>query len=162
MNLIILKQMAILSAFAGVVLGIVTLIPYIGFISFLVAFVILSAFLLVYFKKNNLIGIINLQEGAVYGAVIGIISFAAFLVVVAPIASIIGLILPSYPLGFFKYLFNNIGSFFFSTIPLAVFAILLSALFNGFTGLVTAWIYELITGERKANNENNSIDFTIK
>ena len=162
MNIIILRQFAILSLFAGVSLGALTLIPYVGFVSFLTAFFFLSAFLIVYFKKNNLIGIINLQEGAIFGAIIGAISFGVFLIVLAPVASIIGWLIPGYPLGFFRFLFNNIGSFFFSTIPLAVFAVLLSALFNGFTGLVTAWVYELITGEKKELNQNNSIDFEIK
>ena len=162
MNLIILKQLAILSAIAGVGLGLITLIPVINLISFLIAFVFLSAFLLVYLKQNDLIGIINVQEGAIYGAVIGVVSFTAFLVVLAPLASILGLIIKNYPLGFFAYLFNNVGSFFFSTIPLAIFAVLMSALFNGFTGMVTAWVYELITGLKKENNQNNSIDFEIK
>ena len=162
MNMIILKQIAVLSAIAGAVLGAVSLVPYVAYVTFLIAFAFLSAFLISYLKKNDLIGIINTQEGAIYGAVIGIVSFAAYLAVLAPIASIIGLIFKNYPLGFFGYLFNNIGSFFFATLPLAGFAILMSALFNGFTGLVTAWVYELITGIKKENNENNSIDFEIK
>ena len=162
MNILILKQLSILSAFAGAILGIITLIPYVGYISFLIAFAFLSALMICYMKKNDLIGIINPQEGAIYGAVIGIVSFAVFLAVLAPIASIIGLIFKTYPLGFFGYLFNNIGSFFFATLPLAVFAVLMSGLFNGFTGMVTAWVYELITGVKKENNQNNSIDFEIK
>lgn len=166
MNLIILKQLAILSAIAGAALGLVTLIPYVGYISFLVAFVFLSAFMISYLKQNDLIGIINVQEGAIYGAVIGIVSFAAFLIILAPLAAILGMIISklggNYPLGFFAYLFNNIGSFFFSTIPLAIFSVLMSALFNGFSGMVTAWGYELITGFKKENGENNSIDFEIK
>ena len=162
MNIIILKQISILSALAGAALGLVTLIPYVGYVSFLIAFAFLSAVLIFYMKKNDFIGIINPQEGAIYGAIIGIVSFAAFLIVLAPIASIIGLIFKGYPLGFFGYLFNNIGSFFFATLPLAVFSVLMSALFNGFTGMVTAWVCELITGEKKENNQNNSIDFEIK
>lgn len=162
MNMLILKQLAILSLIAGAVLGGVSLIPYVAYVSFLIAFAFLSAVLICYMKKNDLIGIINPQEGAIYGAVIGVVSFAAYLVVLAPIASLIGLIFKGYPLGFFGYLFNNIGSFFFATLPLAVFAALMSALFNGFTGMVTAWIYELVTGEKKEDNQNNSIDFEIK
>lgn len=162
MNLILLKQLSILSALAGAALGLFTLIPYVGYVSFLTAFVFLSAILICYLKKNDLIGIINIQEGAIFGAVIGIVSFTAFLIVLAPIASVLGIIFKTYPLGFFVYLFNNIGTFFLSTLPLAVFAVLMSALFNGFTGMVTAWIYELITGLKKENNQNNSIDFEIK
>ena len=92
MNIIILKQISILSALAGAALGLVTLIPYVGYVSFLIAFAFLSAVLIFYMKKNDFIGIINPQEGAIYGAIIGIVSFAAFLIVLAPIASIIGLI----------------------------------------------------------------------
>ena len=38
----------------------------------------------------------------------------------------------------------------------------ISALFNGFGGLVTAYAYELITGIKKENNQNSSVDFEIK
>ena len=38
----------------------------------------------------------------------------------------------------------------------------ISALFNGFTGHVTAWVYELISGVKKEGNENNTVDFTIE
>lgn len=162
MNLVILKQIAVLSAIAGIALGLITLIPYVGYFSFAVAFAFLSGFIIYYLKKNELIGIINPQEGAIYGAAIGIVSFAAFLIVLAPLASILGLVIKNYHLGFFGYLFNNVGSFFFATIPLLIFAVLMSGLFNGFTGMVTAWIYELITGVKKENNQNNSIDFEIK
>ena len=162
MNLVLLKQIAILSAIAGAALGLITLIPYLGYISFLCAFVFLSVILIVYLKRNELIGIINMQEGAIYGAVIGFVSFTAFLIVLTPLAAILGTIIKTYPLGFFVYLFNNIGSFFFATIPLGLFAVLMSALFNGFTGMVTAWVYELITGLKKENNQNSSVDFEIK
>ena len=162
MNIIIIKQLAILSAIAGATLGFITLIPYIGIISFLIAFVFLSTILIWYMKQNDLIGIFSLQEGAIYGSIIGIVSFTAFLIVLAPLSALIGLIFKGYPLAFFGYLFNNIGTFFFSTVPLAVFAILMSALFNGFMGFVTAWIYQLITGVKKENDQNTSVDFEIK
>ena len=119
MNILLLKQIAILSAFSGALLGIVTLIPYVGYVSFIIAFVFLSAFMIVYMKKNDLIGIINPQEGAIYGAIMGVVTFAAFLVILAPLAALMGLVIKNYPLGFFGYLFNNVGSFFFATLPLA-------------------------------------------
>ncbi len=131
MNLIILKQLAILSAFAGIVLGLVTIIPYVSFISFMILLLFLSAFILVYLKQNDLIGIINIREGCIYGAVIGFVSFIAFSVVYTPVL-------------------------------LMLLMAGISALFNGFTGLVTAWVYELITGQKKENDQNNSIDFEIK
>ncbi len=161
MNLIILKQLAILSAFAGVALGLVTIIPYISFISFMILLLFLSAFILAYLKKNDLIGIINTREGCIYGAVIGFVSFIAFSVVYAPISMLIGWLIPSYTQGFLRFFLNSFGSLIVMILLMILMAGI-SALFNGFTGLVTAWVIELITGEKKEYNQNNSIDFEIK
>ena len=38
----------------------------------------------------------------------------------------------------------------------------MSAMFNGFSGLVTIYVYELISGIKKDTNENNSVDFEVK
>ena len=161
MNLIILKQLAILSAFAGIALGLITIIPYVSFLSFMVLLLFLSAFILVYLKQNDLIGIINTREGCIYGALIGFVSFITFSLVYAPISMLIGWLIPSYTQGFLRFFLNSFGSIIVMILLMILMAGI-SALFNGFTGLVTAWVYELITGEKKENNENNSIDFEIR
>lgn len=161
MNIIILKQLAILSAFAGIMLGLVTIIPYVSFISFMILLLFLSAFVLVYLKQNDLIGIINTREGCIYGAIIGFVSFIAFSVVYAPISMLLGWLIPSYTQGFLRFFLNSFGSLIVMFLLMILMAGI-SALFNGFTGLVTAWVYELITGEKKENGQNNSIDFEIK
>ena len=162
MNLLLLKQLAILSAFAGAILGLVTIIPYVSMISFFIAFLFLSAFILVYMKRNDLIGILSLREGCLFGAVVGFVSFLAFSIVYAPVSMIIGAIFHSYTQGFLRF-FVSAG--FGSTvvmIMLIVFSAGLSALFNGFTGLITAYVYELLTGIRKEADENTTIDFEVK
>ena len=161
MNLIILKQLAILSAFAGIVLGLVTIIPYVSFISFMILLLFLSAFILVYLKQNDLIGIINIREGCIYGAVIGFVSFIAFSVVYTPVSMLLGWLIPSYTQGFLRFFLNSFGSIIVMFLLMLLMAGI-SALFNGFTGLVTAWVSELITGQKKENDQNNSIDFEIK
>ncbi len=161
MNLIILKQLAILSVFAGIALGLITIIPYISFISFMILLLFLSAFIIAYLKQNDLIGIINTREGCIYGAVIGFVSFIAFSVVYAPLSMLIGWLVPSYTQGFLRFFLNSFGSLVVM-ILLVILMAGISALFNGFSGLVTAWIYELITGQKKENNQNNSIDFEIR
>jgi len=161
MNLIILKQLAILSIFAGIALGLITIVPYVSFLSFMTLILFLSAFILVYLKQNDLIGIINTREGCIYGAVIGFVSFIAFSVVYTPVSMLLGWIFPSYTQGFLRFFLNSFGSLIVMILLMILMAGI-SALFNGFTGLVTAWVYELITGEKKENNQNNSIDFEIK
>lgn len=161
MNLIILKQLAILSAVAGVALGLITIIPYISFLSFMILLMFLSAFILVYLKQNDLIGIINTREGCIYGALIGFVSFIAFSLVYTPISMLIGWLIPAYTQGFLRFFLNSFGSIIVMLLLMILMAGI-SALFNGFTGLVTAWVYELITGQKKENDENNSIDFEIR
>ena len=148
MNLLLLKQLSILSAFAGAILGFITIIPYVSFISFMLLILCLSAFVLAYLKQNELIGIISVREGCIFGAVIGFVSF-------------LGWLIPSYTQGFMRFFLGSFGSFIVM-IFLIIFMGGISALFNAFSGLVTAYVYELITGVKKENNQNSSVDFEIR
>ena len=161
MNLLLLKQLSILSAFAGAILGFITIIPYVSFISFMLLILCLSAFVLAYLKQNELIGIISVREGCIFGAVIGFVSFLAFAVVFTPISMLLGWLIPSYTLGFMRFFLGSFGSFIVM-IFLIIFMGGISALFNAFSGLVTAYVYELITGVKKENNQNSSVDFEIR
>lgn len=160
-NELLLKQVAILSAIAGGALGILTIFPYINIFSVSILVICLAAGILVYMKRENLIGIFDMREGAILGGVIGFVSFVAASVVYTPINLILGFI----PLGalqshfFFKYFFNSFGSFIVLLL-LVFFVALLSALMNAFAGLATSYVYELLTGLKKESNE--SVDFEIK
>jgi hypothetical protein len=161
MNLLLLKQLSILSVIAGAFIGLIATIPFLFWLSMLVIMFWISAFILVYLKQNDFIGIINIREGSILGALIGFASFLAFSLSFIPISSILGLIFKSYSLDVLRFFMNDFGSFI--VLLLLVISIAgLSALFNGFTGLIVAYLFELITGLKKDNNENNSIDFTIE
>ena len=109
MNLLLLKQLSILSAFAGVILGLITIIPYVSFISFMLLIICLSAFVLAYLKQNELIGIISVREGCIFGAVIGFVSFISFSIVYAPISMLLGWLIPSYTQGFLRFFLGSFG-----------------------------------------------------
>lgn len=162
MNLLLLKQLSILSAFAGAILGLVTIIPYVSLFSFLLLLTCLSVFIIVYLKQNDLIGVISVKEGCIFGAVIGFVSFIAFSVVYTPLSMILGWLIPSYTQGFMRFFLSGGFISFIVMILLIIFMAGLSALFNGFSGLVTAYVYELITGMKKEADANNTIDFEIK
>ncbi len=161
MNLLLLKQLSILSGFAGVILGLVTIVPYISLFSFLILITCLSAFVLVYLKQNELIGLISVREGCIFGAVIGFVSFIAFSVVYAPISMLLGWLFTSYTQGFLRFFMTSFGSVVVMILLMILMAGI-SAMFNGFTGLVTVYVYELITGVKKNPDENTSVDFEIK
>lgn len=160
MNILLLKQVALFSALIGGAIGVITLIPFVGTLSFLTLILFLSAIIIVYLKKHDLIGIIDMKEGAILGAVIGFASFITFFIVFAPLSILIGFIAKGYYVGhLLRIFFENFGGFFVMII-LLFFLALISALMNAFSGLTTAYVYELLSGLKKAENEN--IDFEIK
>ena len=160
MNILLLKQVALFSALIGGAIGILTLIPFIGSLCFLTLILFLSAIIIVYLKRHDLIGIIDLKEGAILGGVIGFSSFLAFSVVFTPISALIGMMFSKYYIGKLLTMFiSNFGGFFIM-IMLLLFLALISALMNAFSGLVTVYVYEVLSGLKKAENEN--IDFEIK
>ena len=160
-NGLLLRQIAILAAIAGGALGFLSLIPFINIFSITILVICLAPVVLVCMKRENLIGIFDMREGAILGGVIGFVSFVAASVIYTPINLILGFI----PLGAlqshfsFKYFFNSFGSFIVLLL-LIFFVALLSALMNAFAGLATSYVYELLTGLKKESNE--SVDFEIK
>ena len=158
-NELLLKQIAILSAIAGAVLGVLTIIPYINIFSISILIICLAAFVLVYMKRENLIGIFDMREGAILGAVVGFVSFIAASIVYVPFDIILGLIPPFRAHFVMRFFFNSFGSFVVMNM-LIFFVALLSALMNAFAGLATSYVYELLTGLKKESNE--SFDFEIK
>ena len=135
---LLLKQMGMLSSVLGLVLGVITIIPFICNFSFFALIVLSAPIILVYMKKLDMIGILDIRQGAMYGAIIGFISFVAFSVSFVPLATIIGFIYKgSYYLGV-SLLFRT-G--FFVLIMMVFFVALLAALMNAFSGLVTIYVY---------------------
>lgn len=168
-NILLLKQIAILSAIAGGAIAVVSIIPYINVFSFTILMLFLSGGVLYYMKRNNMIGIFDLREGSIFGAVVGFVSFIAFSVVFVPLDIILSLLTKGFhallsfiPVhtSFLLYFFNNFGGFIV-LIMLIIFVGLLSALMNAFTGLVTAYVYEALSGIKKEEN-NENIDIEIK
>ena len=158
-NELLLKQVAILSEIEGGALGVLTIFPYINIFSVSILVICLAAGILVYMKRENLIGIFDMKEGAILGGVIGFVSFIAAAVVYTPIDIILGLI-PIFKAHFImRFFFNSFGSIIV-LIMLIFFIALLSALMNAFAGLATSYVYELLTGLKKESND--SVDFEIK
>lgn len=160
MNQLIVKQAAVLSAILGGILGILTLIPFVRNFSFMLLILAVSAVIIIYMKKNDLIGIIDVKEGAILGAIIGFISFIAFSIVFVPLVALVGLIFKGYYTFGISYMLKVSG--FFVLIMLVLFMGILSALMNAFAGLVTAYMYEVLSGVKKEDKEKENVDFEIK
>ena len=145
--------MGMLSSVLGLVLGVITIIPFICNFSFFALIVLSAPIILVYMKKLDMIGILDIRQGAMYGAIIGFISFVAFSVSFVPLATIIGFIYKgSYYLGV-SLLFRT-G--FFVLIMMVFFVALLAALMNAFSGLVTIYVYNQL--EQKPEESKTDIN----
>lgn len=144
----ILKTTVIVSAIAGLITGLLLLIPFLTPIILFLLFTAFGSLIIVYLKKNSLVGILSSQDGALIGAVAGCVSLAAAMVVYLPIIFLIGLIFnhSTYKFGF-SFTFTDIGYNIFFGIMLIFFTSLMSALFNAFSGMVAAYIYEKIEGK---------------
>lgn len=150
---LLLKQMGMLSSVLGLVLGVITIIPFICNFSFFALIVLAAPIILVYMKKLDMIGILDIRQGAMYGAIIGFISFVAFSVSFVPLATIIGFIYKgSYYLGV-SLLFRT-G--FFVLIMMVFFVALLAALMNAFSGLITIYVYNQL--EQKPEESKTDIN----
>ena len=163
MNQLIVKQTAILSAILGGIIGGLTLIPFVQGFSFLFLLTGVAALVIIYMKKNDLIGIIDVKEGMAFGGIIGFISFIAFSIVFIPSVTILG-----WLLSLFKIHYNTFGlnvfiqSGFFVLVIIMIFMGMLSALMNAFSGMVTAYMYEVLSGVKKEEKAEENIDFEIK
>ena len=166
MNLLLLKQLSILGAIVGGAMGLFALFTPLTLWVILLSFGLPAVLILVYMKRNDLIGIMNTRDGAIWGSVVGAVSCIAGFVVFAPLSVIISFLYSlifdaTYLSGFLRLIPFDFGSIVV-LILCVLFLASMSALFNGFFGAVTAYVYELITGIKKENNENTSIDFEIK
>lgn len=159
MKFVIIKQVCILSFILGLALGILLLIPAINLLTFLFAMFLVGGAIVIFLKKFNLIGIVDLKEGAILGAIAGFASFIGLSATFVPISSLIRLIFSNYTGGFSTLFLTSISGIIIG-ISMIIFAAIMSALLNSFSGLVAIWGYELITGIKKDNNEN--YNFEIK
>ena len=69
---LLLKQMGMLSSVLGLVLGVITIIPFICNFSFFALIVLSAPIILVYMKKLDMIGILDIRQGAMYLSLIHI------------------------------------------------------------------------------------------
>ena len=152
-NKLLIKQMATLSGVLGLILGVLTIIPFICNFSFFALIVLAAPIILFYMKKLDMIGILDVKQGAIYGAIVGFISFLAFSVSFVPLATVVGLL---YKGSFYLGVSLLVRSGFFVIVMMVFFVAILAALMNAFSGLVTIYIYNQI--EQKPEESKTDIN----
>ncbi len=146
-DFILLKRISILSAFFGILLGFVTLIPFIGTFSLVFLFCFIAPLVIWILIKYNCISLSSIKESVIVGAIAGFVSYMGFSIIYIPVSVIL--------MKFFNLSANyGIGltlmnANLFILIVLSLFMSVLGATVNAFTGFLTFYVLELINSVRK-------------
>jgi hypothetical protein len=154
---LLIRPSVVLGAIAGLGFGILLLIPFIKAFACM-TYVFIGAGIVFFLKRNALIGILSIQEGAIIGGISGFVAAVASAVVIIPIFSIINIISGSR---LAPNLFSSftVASYSLIVLPLIVlFMALLSALFNAFSALVVTYIYEKLESSNIKEKDGFIID----
>lgn len=146
-NFILLKQIAILSAFFGAVLGALTLIPYLGIISFMFLICFISPLVIWILVKYNCLSLSSIKDSVITGAISGFIAYMGFSIIYVPISVILmKLFHISANIGV-GYMLGNAS--FFLLLILSLFMGVLGATVNAFTGFLTFYVLDFINSIEK-------------
>lgn len=131
-----MERFLIPSIFWGAVTGLVSggllLVPFIAPLIFFLIFILSGIAVIILLKRTPVTGIINIYDGCFIGAVAGFVTLFAASAVYLPITMLTG--------GFL-----SIKGYDILAVLIIVFSTaILSSVFNAFSGLITAYIYEKI------------------
>lgn len=152
MNLIIIRQLTILSLLLGAFLGIITLIPFIGTISFIILMFFSAMLIILLMVKLELLQMSDVKGSIVIGAIIGFVSFLGFSVIYLPLVAVLGRVFKLY-MHYGVSLFLGAGSFGV-ILMLVIFMAILCAITNAFSGFATYYFLEFIK-QMKQNQISN-------
>ena len=146
-NYILLRQIAVLSIFFGLLLGVVTLIPYAGAISFVFLLCFVAPLVIWILVKYGCLSLSSIKDSVIAGALAGFISYLGFSIVYVPVSVIL--------MKFFHLAANyGVGlmlgnASFFILVVISVFMGVLSATINAFTGFLTFYVLDFMNSLRK-------------
>ena len=139
---ILLRQISILSVFFGALLGVITLIPFIGTFSFIFLICFIAPLVIWILIKYECLSLTSIKDSIITGALSGFISYMGFSIIFIP-ASILLMnlfhIASNYGIGLMLHDANA-----FILIVLSVFMGVLSATVNAFTGFLTFYVIDFI------------------
>lgn len=144
---VLLRQICVLSLFFGALCGLVTLIPFIGTLSFIFLICFMAPLVLWVLIKYNCLSLTSIKDSIINGAIVGFVSYIGFSVIFLPISVILVKVF---------HIASNMGiglmlqnANFFILVVLSMFMGVLSATVNAFTGFLTFYVIEFVNSFRK-------------
>ena len=151
MNTNILKQIAFLSLFLGAILGVITVIPFIGQFAFWTLMCASAVIVILFMIWIGNLEIQTVQESAIIGAIIGFISFVGFSLFYMPIVAFLAKVFNISTNYGVSYAISN--SSLGLLIVMVIFIGVLSATVNAFSGFLTFYGIELNKMLKKRDNQ---------
>ena len=142
MSRLLIKQISILSAIFGAILGILSLIPFIRNFTSVAVMIFMAPIVIIYLKKLNILHDITVQTGMIMGAITGIVSIIAFTLAFTPFDLLFSLFIKDGFIFIMSSFIKNAG--IFNYVMLLSFICILSGITNAFSGLTTAYIYDFL------------------
>lgn len=146
-NFILLRQICILSIFFGGIIGLMTLLPFIGTLSIIFLICFIAPLVIWILVKYNCLNLTSIKESVVVGAISGFVSYLAFSVIFIPISIILFKFFGLASNQGIGLMLNNAN--FFILVVLSVFMAVLGATVNAFTGFLTFYVIEFINSVTK-------------
>ncbi len=146
-NYVLLRQISVLSLFFGALLGAVTLIPYVGTVSFIFLICFISPIVIWLLIKYNCLSLSSVKDSVIVGALAGFVSYLGFSIIYVPISVVLMKffhIAANYGVGL---MLENAN--FFILVVISLFLGVLSATVNAFTGFLTFYVIDLVNSMRK-------------
>ena len=146
-NWVLLRQISILSVFFGLLLGLATLVPYLGILSFVFLICFIAPLVIWILVKYGCLSLSTIKDSVIIGAVAGFVAYMAFSVIYVPISVILMKffhLAANYGVGLMLQNAN-----FFILIVISLFLGVLGATVNAFTGFLSYCVLDLLNSMRK-------------
>ncbi len=147
MNMSLLKLISILSCFIGFVCGILSVLPYIGSLAFLILLCFSSVIVIMFLMRTGVLRLESVPESITIGGIVGFISFLAFSLVYMPLIILLVRVF-HYSSNYGVAIFLGHANVFIITVC-AIFLGILSATVNAFSGFLIYYITETINNLSK-------------
>ncbi len=146
-NFILLKQIAILSAFFGAVLGAITLIPYLGVVAFVFLICLIAPLVIWLLVKYNCLSLSSIKDSVIVGAIAGFVAYMGFSIVYVPISVLLMKVFHLAANAGVGFMLGN--ATFFLLVVISLFMGVLGATINAFTGFLTFYVLDFINSIEK-------------
>ncbi len=146
-NYTLLRQISVLSIFFGLLLGAITLIPYVGTFSFIFLICFMAPLVIWILVKYNCLSLTSIKDSVIVGAIAGFVSYMGFSILYVPVSVVLMKffhLAANYGVGF---MLQNAS--FFILIVVSIFMGVLGATVNAFTGFLTFYVIDFLNSVRK-------------